>query len=265
MDEMSILEEGVEEREPKFWLRQFQPVVTDSQKAFDAAIGIFLPILCLVFDPFVFRGGSGFGGGLLKSYQLFAYTVIALEVVTLGIWLVWGERARAWLKAIGGILLAGAFFSFLIATILFPFSIMGLAFFFIGALGFTPFFTGFIYLRSGLRALAVSNVSTRGAAEQLATLFLGVVFALGGPAAAQWKVSRMVVESVEELASGDARQQAAAASRLKYLYWLVGADTEALVRAYRSSTERAYKERLAKTYRELTGEEIEDRFRSFID
>jgi hypothetical protein len=264
MNELSILNKPAATREPRFWRRQFQREATQPQMVFDGAVGIVLPILCLIFDPFVFRGGLGFGGGLLKSLQLFAYTVIALEVSTLAVWLVWGERARAWLSAIGAILLAGALFSFLIAIILFPFSLMGLAFMFIGALGFTPFFTGFVYLRNGLKALTVAQGNTRGW-EQLAALLLGAVFALGGPAAAQWKVSQMVTESVEELVNGDRHQQAAATTRLKYMYWIVSADLDVLVRAYTNSTDRTHKERLARIYQELTGRDIERRLAILFD
>jgi hypothetical protein len=127
MNEISILAQTTAEQEPRFLRRQFTGTATRPQIIFDLVVGIILPILCLIFDPIVFRGSFGFGGGLLKSFQLFAYAVIGLEVLTLGLWLMWGEWAGAWRSAIGGVLLAGAFFSFLIAIILLPFSLMGLA------------------------------------------------------------------------------------------------------------------------------------------
>src|SRR5918911_1676949 len=132
---LSVSDGSETDVEPGFWRRQFLPTATQAQVIFDVVVGIMLPILCLVFDPIVFRGGFGHEGGILKQYQLFAYTVIALEVLTLALWLALGARAGTWLSAIAGILLAGALFSFIIAVVILPFSIFGLIFAFIGALG----------------------------------------------------------------------------------------------------------------------------------
>src|SRR2546423_6033492 len=239
--------------EQKFWRRQFIATATRPQIIFDVIVGIILPILCLIFDPIVFRGGFGRSGGILKDYQLFAYIVIALEVLTLTLWLVWGARAGAWSSAIGGILLAGALFSFVIALVLLPFSIFGLIFAFLGALGFTPFLTSFIYLRNGRRALRVANEGARGY-EFVGALLLGMVFVLGGPALAQWKVSRIAAQSVQELVRGGDQQHMAAAQRLKYINWIIDVDLDELARAYGRSKDQAYRERLARVYWEITGQ-----------
>ena len=253
MNEMSILAQSTAEQEPRFLRRQLTGTATRPQIIFDLAVGVILPILCLIFDPIVFRGGFA-GEGVLKDWQLFAYIVITLEVVTLAVWLAWGARAGAWLSAIGAIMLAGALFSFVIALVILPVSIIGLIFYFIGVLGFTPFLTGFVYLRNGRRALRTA--SSRSLAGPL---LLGMVFVLGVPAVAQWKVSRMLTESVEGLISEDTQRQAAATSRLKYLRWIASDDLDDLVWAYARATDQAHKERLATTYRALTGENIEHR------
>jgi hypothetical protein len=270
MNELSILNRAAaeHEHEPGFLRRQFAGNATHPQITFDILVGIVLPVLCLVYDPVFFRGGFvGNGGGILKDFQLFAYSVIGLEVLTLMLWLWWGARAGAWLSAIGGILVAGALFSFTIALVLLPLSLIGLFFYFIGALGFTPFVTAFIYLRNGRRALkaAVGAGGSRRSYGLAGPLLLGVVFALGVPALAQWKVSRMVTESVAELVSGDKHQQAAAAQRLKYAHWIINADLDELVWAYGRSTDQAHKDRLARTYRELTGQDIERRMMILLD
>ena len=250
--------------EQKFWRRQFSVTATQSQITFDVIVGIILPILCLIFDPIVFRHGFRNEGGILKNFQLFAYTVIALEVLTLAIWLVWGKRAGTWSSAIGGILLAGALFSFVIAVVILPLSLMGLLFAFIGALGFTPFVTAFIYMRNGRRALRAANAGASGY-EFIGALLLGMVFVLGGPALAQWKVSHMVAESVQELTRGDQQRMTEAAQRLKYLNWIIDVDLDELVQAYGGSNDPAYKERLARAYEGITGESIEERLRIMYD
>lgn len=240
MNETSILNTSAADQKPGFLRRQFAATATGPQMLFDAVVGIVLPILCLIFDPFVFRSGGAFGGGLLKSLQVFAYIVIGLEVLTLGLWLASGERIRAWSRAVAGILLTGALFSFIIALVLLPFSLMGLIFYFIGALGFTPFLTAFIYLRNGQRALRVAGANANGSAT-VATLMLGTVFVLGGPALVQWKISQTVRESVQELTTGGTHQQAAAATRLKLMYRILVVDLDVLVWAYAGSTDQAQK------------------------
>jgi hypothetical protein len=244
--------------EQRFWRRQFLATRTRPQITFDVIVGIILPVLCLIFDPIVFRGGFRGEGGILKNFQLFAYTVIALEVLTLAVWLVWGERAGTWSSAIGGILLAGALFSFVIAVAILPLSLLGLMFAFIGALGFTPFVTAFIYLRNGRRALRVANAGARGW-EFVGALLLGMVFVLGGPALAQWKVSEMAAQSVRELTGGDRKLAAKAVQRLRYINLITDLDLDELVRAYGRSSDPAYKVRLARVYFEITGQSIEKR------
>lgn len=265
MNEMSILSTAKAAEEPGFLRRQFAGTATRPQTVFDVVVGIILPILCLIYDPIVFRSGFGGEGGFLKDFKLFAYSVIALEVLTLALWFAWGARAGVWLSAIGGILLAGALFSFAIALVLLPISLFGLIFYFIGALGFTPFITALIYLRNGRRALRAAGGAGALRYGLTGPLLLGVVFALGVPALAQWRVSRMVRESAEEIINGDAHQQAAAASRLKYVYRITGTDLDDMVWAYSRSGEQAHKERLAKTYRELTGRDIEHRLLILLD
>ena len=253
------------DREQKFWRRQFSLTATRPQITFDVIVGIILPLLCLIFDPIVFRGGfRGEGGGILKNFQLFAYTVIGLEVLTLAVWLIWGQRVGAWASAIAGILLAGSLFSLLIGIILLPLSLLGLFFAFIGVLGFTPFITYIIYLRNGRRALRAANDGARGY-ELMGALLLGTVFVLGGSALAQWKVSEMAAQSVQELIRGERKSAAAATQRLRYVNRIIDVDLDELVRAYERSNDPAYKERLARVYTEITGQSIERRLQILWD
>jgi hypothetical protein len=50
-----------------FWKRRFEPPATVSQRWFDFIFGIVAPILCLVFDPAIFRNGFPAGMGFLVS------------------------------------------------------------------------------------------------------------------------------------------------------------------------------------------------------
>lgn len=250
--------------EQKFWRRQFAPTATRRQITFDVIVGIILPLLCLFFDPVVFRGGFRSEGGILQNFQLFAYTVITLEVLTLAVWLIGGERVGAWASAIAAVLLAGSLFSLVIGIVLLPLSILGLFFAFIGALGFTPFITFIIYLRNGRRALRAANAGARRY-EFMGALLLGTVFVLGGPALAQWKVSEMAEQSVEELIGGEGKSAAAAMQRLKYVNRIMSVNLDKMVRAYEKSDDPAYKERLARLYTEITGQSIERRLQILWD
>src|SRR5215207_8680051 len=52
-----------------FWERQFQPEPTMSQRRFDWAYGVIIPLICVAADPIVFRHQ-----GMLSAYQPFAYS-----------------------------------------------------------------------------------------------------------------------------------------------------------------------------------------------
>ena len=67
-------------------------------------------------------------------------------------WLIWGEKLK-WLNAfLAGLFIVGSFISFGIGIIMFPISLIGLFFYFIGALGFTPLFSAIVFLRNSIRA-----------------------------------------------------------------------------------------------------------------
>jgi hypothetical protein len=168
-----------------FWRRQFSESVTPAQRRFDIAFGFVMPILCLVFDPVVFREWLSPEVELLGRWQFYAYTISALEMVALAAWLVGaGGRGRP-PAALGGMMLAGGVFSLVVGVLLLPFSLLGLVFFFVGALGFTPFFTAVVYLRNGWRAAkpgrSGDDMSWRDAAE----FSFGFFLALGAPALAR--------------------------------------------------------------------------------
>ncbi|HJR07753.1 MAG TPA: hypothetical protein VJ842_10870 [Pyrinomonadaceae bacterium] len=240
-----------------FLRRQFLDEATLAQVIFDITVGMVVPVLCLMFDPIVFRGGV-FGQPLAARFQLFAYSVIAVEIVALGVWLAIGKRAGEWCGVLFGIMLAGALFSAVVGILLLPFSIIGLLFALLGVFGFTPFLTAFIYLRNARRALIVARTQMPRAGL-FVTLLLGATLSLGVPAFAHWRVGSLVERSLTEILDGDDAHAAAAARRLRHVSWLAPRETDQLVRAYGSETDPARKARLARAYQEMTGDDIENR------
>lgn len=239
-----------------FMSRQLKQDATRRQKIFDAFVGIVLPVLCLYFDPLVFREGIA-GEPLLGRYRFFAYAVVAIEIAVLALWLAWGERIKEWGGMLGGAMLAGALFSFVVGVAILPFSVIGLMFL-IGVLGFSPFLCAFVYLRNAMRALKISS-SYLGASRRAAALALGAAVSIGAPAYAHLRIERAVTRALPELMSGDDARMATAARNLRFASWLGATDFDALVRAYEGETDTVRKERLARAYRTLTGHEIDAR------
>ena len=165
-----------------FWRRQFAESVTPRQRQFDIAFGIVLPILCLVFDPVVFREWDTDVGGFYTRWRSYAYTVSTLEMVALAAWLLRAGGAGRPPAALGGVLVAGGLFSFAVGVAILPFSLLGLIFFFVGVFGFIPFPTAVIYLRNGWRAAALGRSNDDMVWREAAEFALGFFFALGAPA-----------------------------------------------------------------------------------
>ena len=134
-----------------FWRRQFLQTPTKKQTRFDWAYGVGIPLICAAADPIVFTQN-----GMLGEYKVFAHMLSATSIMAMAAWLLWGQRL-GWLAApLGGLFIAGSFVSFVVGVLLLPYSLIGM-FFMIGFLGFTPLFSGLVYLRNGLRALDASS------------------------------------------------------------------------------------------------------------
>lgn len=172
---------------PGFWKRQFGENVTAAQRKFDWIIGVAMPLVCFVFDPFVFRSSSDFGGGMLSRYTLPAYMLAFVSIVAMVAWLLWGEKLK-WLNGwLSGLFFAGSAVSLIIGTVLFPFSLFGIVIG-IGLLGFTPLLASIVYLRNGVRAFrATSTVMEKGVLVNVAFLSGMIALALPYLALAWWK------------------------------------------------------------------------------
>lgn len=136
---------------PTFWQRQFLPQTTAKQTRFDWVFGVILPIICFAFDPIVFRDGDALGMWLGK-FQVFAYVLSIASIMSMAAWLLWRERLGWAIPFLAGLFAAGSVVSLIVGIALLPLSLLGLIIL-IGVLGFTPFFTAFVYLRNSYRAL----------------------------------------------------------------------------------------------------------------
>lgn len=239
-----------------FGRRQFQQETTLARLIFDLTVGIVLPVLCLAFDPVVFRNGM-LGPPVAGRFQVFAYSLIAVEIIALAVWLTVGERAGEWCGVLGGIMFAGALFSMFVGICLLPLSLIGLMFL-IGILGFTPFLTAFIYVRNARRALRSAGARMTRAGFFI-TLILGVTLAFGAPAFAHWRIGKLIERSMAEVLAGDDSQAKAAARRLRHVSWLASGEIDQVAWAYGREIDPLRKERLARAYREITGLDVESR------
>jgi hypothetical protein len=241
--------------EPSFWRRQFAPKPSAEQIFFDLAFGIALPVLCLAFDPIVFRASTG--GPLLGRQAVAAGVAIGLGMLSLSTWLL-----IRWPPALfAGLLVGGATFAALLGLVLLPFSLIGL-FILIGVLGFSPFLTAFVFWRNAVRAYR--RACAHGAeARSLALAAVGVAVACVGPLAAGWYVTREMSRATDMVVSPDPAQATQGLAQLRRFRGLGSFDR--LVLAYEAEKEAGRRERLAASYKELTGEEIEHRLATLRD
>lgn len=137
-----------------FWKRQFQQGPTAKQTIFDWAFGVLLPVACIFFDPIVFEGNGD--RALLGTYKPFAYLFTFASMMGLMAWLLWSDRLKGVSAAVAGLLFAGGTVALVLGMILFPFSAIGLIVL-IGALGFTPLFTAYVFFRNAVRSARVGR------------------------------------------------------------------------------------------------------------
>ena len=244
-----------------FWRRQFAPRVTRPQVIFDITFGAIGPILCFIFDPVVFRGWLF--GPLFPDYQIFAYLFSGLQITLLCLWLVTGSGWPLWNNLIGGMLLCGAIFCVIVGLVLAPFSLIGLAYG-IGVLGLTPFLTALVYLRNSGRAL---RSESRGAVSFVSVIIAasGILLVAGLPLLLSIQIHRTVCRAVTEIVEGDAQHAMFAAQRLVPLRFLASAELDQIVNAYAAASDEKRKELLKNCYREITGENIENRAHILAD
>ena len=245
---------------PRFWRRQFDDTPTRKQFGFDVAFGLVIPVLCFAFDPVVFRGGVINYEGLYQSFRLFAYTASALEIATLACWLFLVRDFPAWSRPAGGVLAAGAFFSFALGIAILPLSIIGFLFAGLGALGFIPFVTAIVYMRNARRALRLNRTGAHVRGGAAASFAFGLALALGMPAVAQHLSKRAIASaSAEALAGGELSPGRRRVVRA--LVRVSGEGLDDIVKQYSLESDEARRDSLATAYWEVTGEDIDEVYR----
>lgn len=242
-------------KRPGFWARQFAPEGTSSQVLFDFLFGFFLPIICIVFDPIVFRGGFAFGGGLLADYRIPAYVFMSLAMLSLAFWLASGRLALFFAGPflVSGLVALGL--GVLLLPLSLPMSLIG-----IGLLGLVPFVTGFVYLRNGLRAERIAVRTTSGSVAMLVGLST-VLIALGVPASAHGYVTSTIDQAMEDVTSDDVEVRREGTATLQRAASAVPGlvNLDALVWRYDRERDPVKRKRLADAYAAATGDDIAHR------
>jgi hypothetical protein len=249
-------------KQPGFWARQFAPIPTPAQDKFDSVFAIVLPILFLVLDPVVFKSLEVMGPGYLEHYQLLAYLFCSLEIGLFLTWRTFRLPLRRFSSVFAGAFFAGAIFSTVIGIVILPLSVLG-ALIVIGLFGFTPFITAFVFLRNGVRAARI-NINGAALYSRLSAAVLSGALAFGMPVAAQAKVESDVSAAMDALISGTPAEAEAAAQRLKKYHFVSRKHCNEIVTAYPNTINPAKRALLERTYREITGDELEWRYRRNI-
>ena len=214
-------------------------------------LGIVLPLMCLAFDPVVFR--AGFGEPILGAYKIAGYALMALSILALAAWL----SMRRLPSIFCGFLLAGCVFALVLGIVMLPTTLPGLLFV-IGILGFAPFLTAATFWYCAMDARDAAGDRFEPGLAACAFLILVAL-----PICAQAQVSHVTEHSVEMLIDGQDQSAERATRRLEMLGPLFDADV--LVWRYDETDSEPARERLASAYTRLTGGDIQDRLRILLD
>lgn len=238
------------------------PVSPRPRPFFDWCFGVIVPVICLIFDPIVFKGESlVVTGGLFAYWKVFAYTAIGSSILALALWLLRRDRLAPYAAYIAGVFLAAQIASFLLAVILLPFSLIGTLMSGIGLLGFMPFFTAYVFSRQRHIALIVSTMHPN---RRRSTLIgaLGVVIL---PLLLQIGTSSYVNSAVRTILT-DTTSAPAAVQQLKWAFWCGDECFYDLAWNYYKANDgpdrRAY---LASVYHDITGGDIRTKISTFSD
>jgi hypothetical protein len=233
----------------EFFRRQFQAEATLKQKIFDWTFGVFLPVICVLADPIVFKGYGLGKGAFLAGGKPFCYLLSFTSIMAMMAWLIWGARLR-WLNSfLAGLFAVGSFVSLVVGIVLFPLSLIGI-FFIIGIFGFTPLLSAFVYLRNSSRAFQ-SSKSVFKMNALISSFVLSTILSFTIPMLVNSKISNIFIE----MNSGDAKTIRLNAEKLKYIYPLVNFDVLGGHDCNLPNSERH--QALAEVYQRFTGESIE--------
>jgi hypothetical protein len=139
--------------------------------------GVVLPILCVAYDPILFREPGGW-----NWWPVWWYIVLLVQMSALLACLLGHSWFGRWNAVFAGLLLVGAVIALGIGALLLIPSILGAVLAqLIGLLGFTPFLTAFVFARNARRAFRQARTADgKTCAEWL--VLLGVLLAIALPA-----------------------------------------------------------------------------------
>ena len=167
---------------------------------FDFVWGALMPIVCLTFDPFVFKfddpamfspgmRANPFETSQLYPWSLTVYAVISCQIACLSLWLVVGRLPPALAAVLAGVLWVGFALACVVGVVLLLPAAVG-SLFAIGAIGFTPLFTARAFYRRALQAggLAIRELPPHQAEwRALVGYWLGIIVpAAVGTLSAAW-------------------------------------------------------------------------------
>lgn len=247
-----------------FWRRQFTPIPTRAQDAFDAIFAVVMPIIVLLADPIVFKGENGiWNEALLGDYQLLAYLVCTLQIGLFLTWRTWRRSLVRFAPVFAGVFFTGAAFSAVIGVVLLPFSLIGLIVL-IGALGFTPLLTAFVYLRNGVRAARIQSAGATVARRVMLAVMAAVLVSVL-PVLTTRQIEKAISASVDELISADVSHSERAVRHLGWFRFVPEKYSKRIAIAYADSLDPIRRQRLNEAYRNITGEDLEIRRRFIYD
>ncbi len=256
MQQLNLDENNIIEMKNGFWRRQFQKT-TESQRKFDWFFGVIMPVICFVFDPIVFKGNT-LGTAFLANYKPFAYLLSFVSIMAMAAWLIWGAKLKWFNAFLAGLFFVGGLISLGIGIVLIPFSLLGLIIL-VGALGFTPLFTSFVFLRNTFRALQTSKPFL-----EKSVLTYAVAFSLIISAIIPWTINVEIRKSMAAIENGNAQTIYNESRKLKFVAPLVNFDN--LISVYQRSAKGSEQSKaIAEVYNELTGEDIETKPFPFMD
>jgi hypothetical protein len=195
---------------------------------------------------------------MLGGYKPFAYLLSYVSIMGLLAFLMFRGKLRWFNGVLSGLFFLGSAISLVVGIIILPLSLIGLIIL-VGALGFTPLFSAFVYYRNAVRAykLAKGSMTVKYLRHSLA---LSAILSFSLPFFFNVKVK----QEIDLMLSGDAQTIEAAGKRLAYVAPLV--NVERLAKRYDGRGNTAeLNQAIEKTYLSLTGEDVKEAKRRLSD
>lgn len=238
----------------RFWWRQYHGPYTAAQRIFDSCFGVLAPVLCVVFDPAVFKG---MGSGFIGQFRLLSYIEIAIGVTALSYFLL---RRRPSL-CLAGVLWGGAAFSVMLGVAILPLTLLGLLIL-VGVFGLTPFVSGFAFSRSAYRCW--SECQMRNArARALRIVVLSAVLTVLVPGGIQSSLAYAEDRTIASVTKGSDAEFKHTLAMLRYIGWAMNGDR--VVEEYQHTSDANQRSRLARAYQAIAGRNIEERLAELAD